>query len=205
LLPSVVSSRARAALAGNFSADAVVKGVIVDTAPMTEHLALCQSAEISCATAVKIQFQAVEAHRQHSKLQGERPLHGSTPMAHAWMKRKRKIALNKRKKEEANRKAGIVEAKATNDEEVEEGEGSAARTVNDRMETDGQSTDGGGGTAGGVSSTYVRTQSGAAGRHVIPQITIPRLQAIRYTNGGTQAWLCTVLYPQPRPPSPHQV
>jgi hypothetical protein len=32
------------------------------------------------------------------------------PMTHEWMKRKRTIALNKRKKEEANRKAGVVEA-----------------------------------------------------------------------------------------------
>jgi hypothetical protein len=39
-----------ATLGGNFSADAVVKGEIVDTAPMTEHPAPCPPAEISCAT-----------------------------------------------------------------------------------------------------------------------------------------------------------
>jgi hypothetical protein len=54
--------------AANFSADAVMNGEIVDTAPMTAHPELCPLAEISCATAVK--FQAVEAHRHHRELQG---------------------------------------------------------------------------------------------------------------------------------------
>jgi hypothetical protein len=58
------------ALDGSFSADAVVRGEIIDTAPMTEHPGLSPQAEISCTTAVKVQFQAVEAQTQRKAARG---------------------------------------------------------------------------------------------------------------------------------------